>query len=80
MIGVNFVGYAIVQLLVGQPSAFYSIIGLLMILYALIFFGFSVLFYQLREVLRESWTKYYEVNQLPNRKTARDLSSDLHNP
>lgn len=80
IVGVSFVGFAIVQLLVGQLSAFYVIIGLLMILFALIFSGFSVLFYQLREVLRENWSKYYEVNQLPNRKTARELSDDLRNP
>ena len=66
--GIIFIGVASILLLIGKPSAFFAIIGLLLVLFALIFCGFSVLFFQLRESLRESWCKHYKPHQLPNRQ------------
>ena len=57
--GAGFMGWAVVRLLTGEPSIFLAIMGLQLFLFALIFGGFSILFVESRDILREHWLAYY---------------------
>jgi dolichol-phosphate mannosyltransferase len=59
MAGAGFMGWAIVSLFVGEPSLFIAIMGFQLFLFALIFSGFSILFFESRDILREHWIAYY---------------------
>ena len=66
--GMSFIGLAVWRLIaaVGQPSAFLAIVGLILLLFSLMFGGFSILFGEARDILREQWLRYYgESNLLP---------------
>jgi len=41
------------------PAVFLALVGLIMLLFCLLFTGFSVLFFQLREAMREDWLRSY---------------------
>jgi hypothetical protein len=47
------------MLLAGGPSVFLALIGLNMMLFCLLFLGFSVLFFEFRESMREDWIRLY---------------------
>lgn len=64
--GVGFMTWAFVNLAQGMTSIFLAIIGLQLFLFALIFGGFSILFVESRDILREHWMKYYPGSQPPN--------------
>jgi dolichol-phosphate mannosyltransferase len=57
--GVGFLSAAIWELLTGGPSVFLALIGLNMMLFCLLFLGFSVLFFEFRESMREDWIRCY---------------------
>jgi glycosyltransferase involved in cell wall biosynthesis len=50
------------------PAAFLALVGLNMLLFSLLFTGFSVLFYQVRESMREAWLRPY-VEPSPSSRT-----------
>lgn len=58
-IGGALIGYALWNLLHGGPSVFYAIVGLLMLLFALLFTGFAVFFVKLGETTRDQWLVSY---------------------
>lgn len=66
MIGTGVLSFAVWQLLVGGPAVFLAIIGLVMLLFALLFLGFSVLFHQVREAMSEHWRQAYPGSLPPN--------------
>tara|TARA_B100001142_G_scaffold271050_1_gene277398 strand:- start:31 stop:1065 length:1035 start_codon:yes stop_codon:yes gene_type:complete len=72
--GIGFLIWATIQLLKGQVSAFFAIVGLQLLLFALIFLGFSVVFFQLRELLSENWLRYYKNNIPPNLDKVEEVS------
>lgn len=57
--GTGFIVAAVWMLLIKGPAVFLAIIGLIMLLFALLFTGFSVMFSQVRESMREQWLGYY---------------------
>jgi glycosyltransferase involved in cell wall biosynthesis len=57
--GLGFLGAAVVMLLTHGTAAYLALVGLLMLLFCLLFLGFSVLFGELRESLRDSWGRSY---------------------
>jgi hypothetical protein len=59
VIGGGFLAWAIYNLVSGGPSVFFAIVGLLMLLFAFLFMGFSVFFEKLGETLREQWLMPY---------------------
>ena len=63
--GMSFIGAATWMLLVHGPAVFLGLIGLNMLLFCLLFLGFSVLFSELRENLRESWQRSYSLPHPP---------------
>jgi dolichol-phosphate mannosyltransferase len=60
MAGAGFTGWAILRFVTEQPSLFIAIMGLQLFLFALIFGGFSILFVESRDILREHWIAYYK--------------------
>jgi hypothetical protein len=48
------------------PAVFFAIIGLVMLLFCLLFLGFSVLFHQFREQMTEQWRQNYPKPLPPN--------------
>lgn len=70
IVGSLFVGTAIWNFLTSGPSVFLALIGLIMLLFCLVFTGFAVLFVEYREVMREQWFSYYPPPLPPNRKPA----------
>lgn len=71
--GVGFMGWAILSLALGATSIFLAIIGLQLFLFALIFGGFSILFVESRDILREQWMKYYPGPLPPNAIVANEV-------
>jgi glycosyltransferase involved in cell wall biosynthesis len=60
LLGAGFVGTAGVRLLLGiQPAIYYALVGFLLLLFALCFAGFSVVFSQLRHASRENLMRHY---------------------
>lgn len=57
--GAAFMTGAVWNLATGRPAVFLALIGLLLFLFCLLFIGFSVLFFQIREAMRESWMQFY---------------------
>jgi len=55
LIGAILVGWAFHNLFFGGPAVYLAIVGLLMLLFALLFTGFSVFFVKLGEAMREQW-------------------------
>lgn len=60
LLGALFLGWALKNLLMDDPAVYFALIGLIMFLFALLFTGFSVLFAELRETMRDQWMSYYE--------------------
>jgi glycosyltransferase involved in cell wall biosynthesis len=74
--GLGFIGAAFWRLAAEEPSAFLAIVGLIMLLFSLMFAGFSILFVEARDILREHWLKYYSEGHLPpSSYRAREISS-----
>jgi len=57
--GALMIAWAFWNLLTGGPSVFIAIIGLLMLLFSLLFTGFAVFFVKLGESIREQWLVPY---------------------
>lgn len=55
LIGLFFVGGALYRLIIGKISVYWAIIGLVMWLFTLIFFGFGVIAAQNRFIMEEFW-------------------------
>jgi glycosyltransferase involved in cell wall biosynthesis len=66
VIGLALLGIAVRQLIVGGPAVFLAIIGLVMLLFCLLFLGFSVLFHQVRETMTQQWRQDYPQPLPPN--------------
>lgn len=60
LLGAMFLGWAFKNLLMGGPAVYLALVGLIMLLFALLFTGFSVLFIELRETMRDQWMSCYE--------------------
>ncbi len=58
-VGAGFLAAGTWNLIFGAPAVFYALIGLVMVLIALMFGGYSVIFYQLREQSRDNWLQNY---------------------
>jgi glycosyltransferase involved in cell wall biosynthesis len=54
------------MLLAKQTAVFLALLGLLMLMFCLLFTGFSVIFIQLRESLREQWMRDYPGTRPPS--------------
>ncbi|MFM9939188.1 MAG: glycosyltransferase family 2 protein [Hyphomicrobiaceae bacterium] len=59
VVGALMLGWAVLQLLLRGPSVFFAIIGLVMLMFCLLFLGFSVLFHQVREQMTAEWRREY---------------------
>ena len=57
--GGTLIGWAFWNLLKGGPAIYLAIVGLLMLLFALLFIGFSVFFVKLGEATRDQWLVPY---------------------
>lgn len=66
VVGGLMLGWAILQLILRGPAVFFAIIGLVMLLFCLLFLGFSVLFHQFREQMTEQWRQHYPKPLPPN--------------
>lgn len=66
VVGGLMLGWAILQLIMRGPAVFFAIIGLVMLLFCLLFLGFSVLFHQFREQMTEQWRQNYPQPLPPN--------------
>lgn len=68
LLGFGFLFSAVFMLLIEGPAVFLAMIGLLMMIFCLMFLGFSILFFEFREVLRELWMRPYEGLRPPTAK------------
>lgn len=75
LVGLAFEAGAIVELIAGGPSIYLAIMGMIVLLFALLFTGFTVLFTQVRESLREQWMQAYPKPWPPNRRIVVDLTA-----
>ena len=73
--GFVFIGYAFRNLMTGAPAAFLAIVGLILLVFALMFTGFSVLFIAARDIQRELWMRHYSGALPPSRSAAREVTA-----
>lgn len=66
--GTGFLFASVFNLLTNGPAVYFAIIGLIMFLFSLLFMGFSVIFTELRELMREKWLSYYDSKNGPATK------------
>lgn len=66
-----FIWLAYVWLLGSGPRIFIGLVGILLFLAGFLFTGFSVLFYEVREVMRDNWARSYAASQPPSARQAR---------
>lgn len=67
IVGFIFEGAAVYALLTKAfPAIYLATLGLLMLLFCLLFAGFTVLFFQFREFMREKWMSYYKAPYPPS--------------
>lgn len=71
--GMGFMAWAFLNLALGGTSIFLAIIGLQLFLFALIFGGFSILFVESRDILREHWMRCYPGHLPPNAMVAQEV-------
>jgi glycosyltransferase involved in cell wall biosynthesis len=71
--GLGFIAVAFRNLMVGQPAAFLAIVGLILLVLALMFAGFSVLFIAARDIQRELWMRHYAGTLPPSRLDAVEI-------
>jgi dolichol-phosphate mannosyltransferase len=57
--GVGLVSAAFWMMLIHGPAVFLALLGLIMLLFCLLFLGFSVVFCEQREMMRERWVQMY---------------------
>jgi hypothetical protein len=65
VVGASFLALAVWELLVQGPAVFFALIGLILLLFCLLFIGFSVAFFQMREVMRDTWLRSYPLPHPP---------------
>lgn len=68
--GVGFMVGAVWKLATEGPAVFLALIGLILFLFCLLFIGFSVLFFQVREAMRENWMQFYPPPLPPSARPA----------
>ncbi len=64
-------GAAVMLVTKAAPAAFLALVGLTMLVISLLFGGFSILFFQMRELARLTWMKGYGGNVPPTARPAR---------
>jgi glycosyltransferase involved in cell wall biosynthesis len=70
--GLGSIAVAFRNLLIGGPAIFLAIVGLLLLLFALMFAGFSVVFVAARDIQRELWMSHYPGYLPPSRFPAEE--------
>jgi hypothetical protein len=53
------------------PASNFAIVGLVMFVISLLFGGFSILFFQIREIMRATWMQSYSAHKPPSARRAR---------
>jgi hypothetical protein len=72
--GLVFIAAAFRNLLFGQqPAAFFAIVGLILLVFAVMFAGFSVLFIAARDIQRELWMRHFRGSLPPSRLEAEEI-------
>lgn len=71
--GAGFMSAAVWNLFTGGPAVFLALIGLMLFMFCLLFVGFSVVFFQLREAMRESWIQSYPSPLPPSAREAAQV-------
>lgn len=71
--GAGFIAAAVWMLLTGSPAIYLALVGLIMLLFCLLFLGFSVLFFEQRESMRESWMQNYPLPHPPTALKALEI-------
>lgn len=71
--GIGFMAVAVRNLVTGGPAVFLAIMGLLFLLFALLFTGFAVLFIAARDIQREQWMRYYGQSLPPSRLASSEV-------
>ena len=74
ILGLIFSGMALYSYFITlDTSVYYLIVGLVMIVISLLFSGFALLFGQIRDILRDNWSRSYKSNQPPSIKRGKVL-------
>ena len=74
VIGLVFMGLAVRNLFTDSaPSAYLALAGLNLLLFTLVLIGFSVVLFQIREMMRESWMRSYGVLLPPSAKAGVEV-------
>lgn len=76
LVGLGFIVSAVWMLIVHGPAVFLAIIGLIMLLFSLLFLGFSVVFFQMRENMREEWMRSYPLPHPPSAQRGVPVALD----
>lgn len=74
--GIGFIAAAVWMLVIGAPSILLALLGLTLLLFCLLFLGFSVLFSELRETMRENWMRSYPLPHPPTAVAAVEIRLD----
>lgn len=76
--GSAFISWAFWNLFVGGPAIYLAIVGLIMLLFALLFIGFSVFFVKLGETMRDQWLMpYRDIGVIPPCSLPSDFRTAL---
>ena len=74
IIGLVFMGLAVRNLFIASaPSVYLALVGLNLLLFTLVLIGFSVVLFQTREMMRESWMRSYGVLLPPSAKAGVEV-------
>ena len=71
--GLGFIAAGFRNLMVGQPAAFLAIVGLILLVLALLFAGFSILFIAARDIQRELWMRHYRGTLPPSQLDVEEI-------
>lgn len=75
--GMACIGVAVWMLLIHKVAIYFAMVGLIMLLFSLLFGGFSLIFLKFQESFREQWMNYYPKPHPPSRVNARILYPEL---
>jgi hypothetical protein len=74
ILSAGFIAAAVYNLVIThEPSAFYALIGLNLLLFALVLAGFSVVLYQIREAMIAAWMQAYPTPHPPSARPGAEV-------
>ncbi|BEQ16225.1 glycosyltransferase family 2 protein [Desulfoferula mesophila] len=68
-----FLGWAVINLIIGDVAIYLGLVALFLMLFALVLMGFSICFCQFKEILSSSWMAAYRQGRPPSSAPAKEI-------